>query len=112
MPTFYFDSEAGSPLSLHESGAWAYAACSETRVWCVCFAVDDGEVQSWTPDHPVPDVFTAIADDPTSWEIVTHGIELDRAIYEHILVARHGFPPLPLDRVPQCEWPHCGSFHR
>ena len=97
MPTLYFDTETGSPRSLHESGAWAYAACPDTRVWCVCFAVDDGEVQSWTPGDPVPDVFTAIAADPTGWEVVTHGIEFDRAIYEHILVARHGFPPLPLD---------------
>ena len=28
---------------------------------------------------------------------MAHGIEFDRAIYEHILVVRHGFPPLPLD---------------
>ncbi len=97
MPTLYFDIETGSPRSLHEHGAWAYAACSDTRVWCVCFAVDDREVQSWTPGDPVPDVFTTIAADPTGWEVVAHGIEFDRAIYEHILVARHGFPPLPLD---------------
>ena len=97
MPTLYFDIETGSPRSLHEHGAWAYAACSDTRVWCACFAVDDREVQSWTPGDPAPDVFTAIAADPTGWEVVAHGIEFDRAIYEHILVARHGFPPLPLD---------------
>src|SRR5215475_14980262 len=97
MPTCYFDTEAGSSRSLHESGAWAYAACPDTRVWCVCFAVDDGEVQSWTPGDPVPEVFTAIAVDPTGWEVVAHGVEFDRAIYEHILVARHGFPSLPLD---------------
>ena len=97
MPTLYFDTETGSPLSLHESGSWAYAACPDTRVWCVCFAVDDGEVQSWTPGDPVPEVFTAIAVDPTGWEVVAHGIEFDRAIYEHILMARHGFPQLPLD---------------
>ena len=97
MPTLYFDPETGSPRSLHEHGAWAYAACSDTRVWCVCFTVDDREAQSWTPGDPVPDVFTAIAADPTGWEVVAHGIEFDRAIYEHILVARYGFPPLPLD---------------
>src|SRR5262249_2136941 len=54
-------------------------------------------VQSWTPGDPVPEVFTAIAVDPTGWEVVAHGIEFDRAIYEHILMARHGFPQLPLD---------------
>jgi CHC2 zinc finger/Toprim domain len=97
MPTLYFDTETGSPRSLHEHGAWAYAACPDTRVWCACFAVDDREVQSWTPGDPAPDVFTAIAADPTGWEVVAHGIEFDRAIYEHILVARHGFPSLPLD---------------
>ena len=97
MPKLYFDIETGSPRSLHENGAWSYAACPDTRVWCACFAVDDREVQSWTPGDPVPEVFTAIAADPTGWEVVAHGIEFDRAIYEHILVARHGFPPLPLD---------------
>jgi DNA polymerase bacteriophage-type len=97
MPTLYFDIETGSPCSLHEHGAWAYAACPDTRVWCLCFAVDDGEVQSWTSGDPVPDVFTAIAADPTGWEVVVHGIEFDRANYEHNLVSRHRFPPLPLD---------------
>jgi hypothetical protein len=101
MPTLYFDTETGSPCSLHEQGAWAYAACSDTRVWCICLAVDGGEVQSWTPVDPVPDVFKKIAADPTGWEVVAHGIEFDRAIYEHILVARHGFPPLPLE-VQHC----------
>ena len=49
------------------------------------------------PVDPVPDVLTAIAADPTGWEVVAHGNEFDRAIYEHILVPRHGFPHLPLD---------------
>ena len=101
IPTLYFDIETGSPRSLHESGAWAYAVCPDTRVWCVCFAVDGGEVQSWTPNDPVSDVFTGIAADPTGWEVVTHGFEFDRAIYEHILLPRYGFPPLPLE-VQHC----------
>src|SRR5262245_8107471 len=74
MPRLYFDIETGSPRSLHEHGAWAYAACPDTRIWCLCFAVNNGEVQSWTPGDPLPDVFTAIAADPTGWQIVAHGI--------------------------------------
>jgi len=97
MPTLYFDTETGSPRSLHESGAWAYAACPDTRIWCLCFAVDNSEVHSWVPDDPVPEVFKTIAADPANWQVLSHNIEFDRAIYEHILVARYGFPSLPLD---------------
>jgi DNA polymerase len=75
----------------------ACRAFHDTLGWCVCFAFYDGEVQSWTRNDPVPDVFTRIAADPTGWEVVAHSFEFDRAIYEHILVARHGFPHLPLD---------------
>ena len=31
MPMLYFDTETGGPRSLHESGAWAYAACPDTE---------------------------------------------------------------------------------
>jgi CHC2-type zinc finger protein/Toprim domain-containing protein len=96
MPVLYIDVESGSPISLHQAGVWAYAACPNTRIWCVCFACDDGEVQSWTPDKPVPDIFAAVAANPTDWKIVAHG-DFDGVVYDQILVPRHGFSPLPLD---------------
>src|SRR5262249_55865663 len=97
MPTLYFDIETGSPCSLHQAGAWAYAAWPDTRVWCVCFGCDDGEVQSWTPGDPVPEVFATIAADPSDWKIVSHGIDFDGTIYDNILVPRYGFPALPFE---------------
>jgi DNA polymerase len=96
MPVLYIDIESGSPDSLHQAGVWAYAACPDTRIWCVCFACDDGEVRSWTPDQPVPDIFAAIVADPANWKIVAHG-NFDGVVYDQILASRYGFPLLPLD---------------
>jgi Toprim domain/CHC2 zinc finger len=96
MPVLYIDVESGSPVSLHQGGVWAYAACPDTRVWCVCFARDDGEVQSWTPDDPVPGIFATIAANPADWKIIAHG-DFDGVIYDQLLVLCHGFPPLPLE---------------
>jgi DNA polymerase len=65
MPDLFWDIETRSPVSLEDAGAWRYAADPATEVLCIGFAVDDGEVQIWTPGQPVPEVFITAATDPT-----------------------------------------------
>jgi DNA polymerase bacteriophage-type len=96
MPELTIDIETGGTVSLQQAGVWAYAQSLETRVWCMCFACDDNDVQSWTPDQSVPDIFTIIDANPTDWKIVALG-DFDGVIYDQILVPRHGFPALPLE---------------
>jgi len=61
MSTLYLDIETRSTRSLHLSGAWAYADDDTTEVLCLCYAVDDGPVETWLPGQPLPSVFSTIA---------------------------------------------------
>ena len=47
MPDLFWDIETRSAASLRLVGAWNYAAHPTTEMLCLCYAVDDGEVQTW-----------------------------------------------------------------
>ena len=47
MPDLFWDIESRSAASLRLVGAWNYAAHPTTEILCLCYAVDDGEVQTW-----------------------------------------------------------------
>ena len=93
MPTLFFDAETRSPVPLEDAGAWRYAADPRPEVLCIAYAIDDGVVEIWTPDLPVPDVFFAAANNE-NWLIVASMFE--RAIATHILQPRFGWPLIPL----------------
>jgi DNA polymerase len=95
MPTLFWDTESRSTVSLEDTGAWRYAADPTTEVLCVGFAVDDSEVQIWTPGQAIPGEFLAAASDP-SWCIVAHNFAFERAIATHILRPRFDWPEIPL----------------
>jgi DNA polymerase len=86
------DIETRSTVDLRKVGVARYASHPGTDVWCVAFAVDDGPVQLWLPGDPVP---AAIA---TADVIVAHNAGFERAIFQHILVPRYGWPDIPLER--------------
>src|SRR6516162_7918112 len=88
----YWDVETFSQISLKEHGAHVLAADSTTGIHFFCWAMDDGEVQTWRPDDPAPAPFT----NPTRYTWVSDNWEFDRAIHAHILVKRYGFPPIPI----------------
>jgi DNA polymerase len=88
----YWDIETYSQCSLKERGAHVYANDSTTGIHFFCWAMDDGEVQTWRPDDPAPAPFT----NPTRYTWVSDNWEFDRAIHAHILVKRYGFPPIPI----------------
>jgi DNA polymerase len=92
----YGDAETRSAISLREAGAHVYAADPSTEILFLCLAVDDGPVDTWRRGDPVPAPFLAAAADPSSWKIVVDNWEFERALYDHILIPRYGFPPLPL----------------
>jgi DNA polymerase len=88
----YWDVETYSQCSLKEHGANNYAADPTTGIHFLCFAVDDGEVQTWRPGDPIPAPFA----DPTRYFFVSDNWTFERAIHAEILVKRFGFPPIPL----------------
>jgi hypothetical protein len=105
MRTVSWDTETRSCVSLRECGAYIYAIDPTTQPLCLVFAVNDEEAQIWLPGdvltgentaNPPPAVFFTIANDPDNWQTVAHNGEFDREIYNNILVARYGFPAIPL----------------
>ena len=93
------DVETHSLADLKKVGAWRYASDSSTDVWCVGYAINDEPVQLWKPNDP--DVhhgaITAAAADPDT-VFVAHNAGFERAICQHILVPRYGWPAIPLER--------------
>lgn len=93
----FHDVETRSRIDLKAVGAHRYGSDESTDVLCVAYAVDDGPTQLWTLGEPVPPEFieAARSDD---WVVVAHNAAFERAIMRHILVPRHGWPDLPLER--------------
>jgi DNA polymerase len=91
------DVETRSTVDLTEVGAWRYASDPTTDVWCVGYAVDDAPVQIWIPKRPVPEEFHIAARDP-DWQIVAHNDQFERAIEDHILAPRYGWPIIPIEQ--------------
>jgi DNA polymerase len=90
------DIETRSFADLKKVGAWRYAADPSTGIWCVGYAVNDEPVQLWKPGEPVPAALIVAVNDPnTVW--IAHNAAFERAIFQHILVPRHGWPNIPLE---------------
>ena len=101
MPTIYHDFETGSPLDLTDVGAWVYSCCPETRVWCMAWAIDDGEVQITIPGRdPVPPEWIKGAADP-EWRFSAFNTSFERAITFNLLGPRFNWP-VPLLEQYDC----------
>jgi DNA polymerase len=98
MPVVYVDIESRSKVSLKDRGSWRYCADSSTELLFLCWAVDDGEVQTWRQGDPVPAPFLAAAHAPVDWTVVVHNWEFERPFCELILTPRFGIPVIPLER--------------
>ncbi len=48
--TIWLDFETRSECDLVRHGAYTYAQHPSTQVLCMAWAIDDGEVELWTPD--------------------------------------------------------------
>src|SRR5262245_60906356 len=93
QPRVTWDAETFSQISLTEHGAHIYAADKSTDIYFFCYAIDAGEVQVWRPGDPVPEPFA----NPIEYQFISDNWEFERAIHAHVLVKRHGFPPIPIE---------------
>lgn len=97
MRDVIWDTEDRSVVDLRDAGGYMYAIDPTTEPLCVVIAIDDSEPQMWLRGQPPLPVFFDIAANPDNWRLVAHNSEFDRFIYDHVLVPRYGFPPLPLE---------------
>lgn len=83
------DLETRSALDLKKSGASAYARHASTDVWCMAYSIAGEEPRLWTPGDPPPRFELPLR----AWNA-----PFEREIWDHILVPRYGFAPMPLDQ--------------
>ena len=101
MPTIYHDFETGSSLDLTDVGAWIYSRCPETQVWCMAWAIDDGEVKITIPGKdPIPPEWIKAAADP-DWRFSAFNTSFERAIAFNLLGPRFNWP-VPLLEQYDC----------
>jgi len=74
--TLWLDFETRSTCDLKSAGVYNYAQDLTTEVLCMSYAVDDGEVQTWTTG-PLPDF--------TGHRIMAHNAAFERLILWYVL---------------------------
>jgi DNA polymerase bacteriophage-type len=97
VPILFRDFENYSTASLADVGAHKYATDPTTNVWCCAYAADDKPIKLWTPSDPVPPAFIEAANDPT-WRVCAFNDAFERAIEQHIMGPRYGWPIVPIER--------------
>jgi DNA polymerase len=70
----WLDFESRSECDLIARGPYNYARHPSTQVLCMAYAINDGEVELWTPDQPFPR------------EILTHQIRAHNAAFERLIL--------------------------
>jgi DNA polymerase len=95
MATVYGDIETCSHCNLKNCGAHIYAADPTTDVIYLCFAIDSGPVETWQSGMPVPAPFAA----PAEHKFVFDNWTFEQLIFEHVLIPRHGFVPIPIENM-------------
>jgi DNA polymerase bacteriophage-type len=98
MTEVIIDFETVSKCSLKESGAARYAEHLTTEVLCVCYrAFGSSERLVFYPGC-FDELWDSLWPLVTKGEIfVSHG-DFEQYIWQSIMVPRHGFPPLPVER--------------
>ena len=97
MPILAHDIETRSVLDIADVSTHQYASNPTTDVWCVAYSIDGAEPHLWTPGDPTPPEFITAATDPT-WVVAAHNDAFERLILEHVLVPKHGWPRMPIER--------------
>jgi DNA polymerase len=70
----FIDFETRSECDLPARGLYNYARHPSTQVLCMAYAIDDADVELWTPDQPFPR------------EILTHQIRAHNAAFERLIL--------------------------
>lgn len=94
MGFLFADFETRSTVDLKKAGADVYARHPSTEVLCFGFALDDGPVDLWTPDHDVLGVSSfdpALIQDHT---VVAHNTNFELLIWNEVCTKKYGWPRL------------------
>ena len=94
--TIWCDFETRSECDLPARGAYNYALDASTRVLCLAWAIDDGEVEIWVPGQEFP---KSVADAVVKGDIIrAHNAAFERLIWANVLGPDHGVPTPRLEQ--------------
>ena len=86
------DAETRSTVDLKACGPFVYAAHPDTDVWMVCWALDEGPIETWWPGTPVPpEIVDHVSNGRT---VVAHNFAFEQVISNGVLEKRYGWPHL------------------
>lgn len=85
MTTLWLDFETRSRCDLKAHGVYNYALDPSTEVLCLCYAFDDGEVQTWVPSRTTPDDTIPMEVLHHKGQIRAHNAAFERLIFQHVL---------------------------
>jgi len=92
----WLDFETRSECDLIARGSYTYAQDPSTRVLCMAWAVDDADVQVWTPDQPFPQ---AVRDGIQNLDtIAAHNAAFERLIFWYVLCPDYDLPEPKLEQ--------------
>ena len=80
MSILWIDFETRSRCDLRERGVYNYAQDASTDVLCMSYAFGDGDVQTWLPGQPFPDVVRG-----HTGQIRAHNAAFERLIFWYVL---------------------------
>lgn len=93
----FIDFETRSELDLKKVGTSVYARHPSTDVLCMAYSIKPDIVDVWKPSDEYPlELFHSVFG--LAKFIEAHNAFFERNIWEHVLVKRYGFPPIPDDR--------------
>jgi DNA polymerase len=88
------DLETTSTADLRKTGSHAYAEHPDTRITVLCFAIDDGFVETWLSGPPPLKFLLALSADAV---VVAHNYLFEFNLY-HAKLVPQGWPAIPLSR--------------
>lgn len=92
----WLDFETRSHCDLPRHGAYTYARHPSTQVLCMAWAIDDGEVELWTPEQPFPQ---AVRDAIQNMEVIrAHNAAFERLIFWYVLCPDFDVPEPTLEQ--------------
>lgn len=96
--SWHGDFESRSTVDLPDTGVFVYAADPTTDAWCFAYAEGDSAPKLWLPGQPFPsDLAAAMHRD--DFTITCHNAQFEYAVWNLLMVPRHGWPRLAVDRM-------------
>jgi DNA polymerase len=93
----FCDLETRSAVNLKKTGSWRYAEDPSTDVYCACYAIGDGPIETWYPSDPVPQALVEHIE-AGKW-FSAHNIGFEYPMVNLLLAPRYGWPTLKIDQL-------------